>query len=577
MAGLGGGEGARPRLDLTAITASLRGGRATEAWLATWLPSTWGAGEAFAAEARAHLGRQRGAAFKSDGRTGHDPYHDAVAAHLGKRRVAVVSVEGGEVVRVGYDELHARCNALATAWVEAGVEAGQGVAIVGPAGLDLAVACLTAWRLGLLPSIVDPQGPAFVRDALARLGCEHVATSVRRKGLVAGAASALPVAAGVKAAGPGGSFTFAPGSPAARLRCPFGGHDAAGDVTPGAVEVDVGVLLDGAVRDAAFVFGLEADDVVAAPGFDLEQHEPALLLAALVAGAAWCALPLAELCGDPGLIKTSGVTVLGLAHASRDALVERGASLPSAVRGWFRSLLEITDPARWDAFHRAVPDRRQPGFGVVVAAAAGGACLFSSPSTAAPSTALAPAPGLAWQLTEPASVDVPALGDAGVFTVLRGEDPDPGFARVVVGRVGEGLAFGGSLDEGPHARAFAIGLLERVAEGVEGVRRACAFTSPGRRINEHHVTLVLFVERGAKPVVDAGAVERHVVRELGPALAPGRVIVAPLRPRLRDGVVDRLWCRSQYTTGALARKTRSVMFSRLARVGYLLAPEAASK
>ncbi len=552
-------------VDVVAAAEALRDGVASDAWLGSWLPASCATPEAFGEATLGLLGERRGAAFKSRPAEGCDLYHDLVAAHLGKRRRALVGREGGAWTSFTYGALHARSNALGAVWAGAGVKAGESIALVLEPGIEFAVAWLTALRMGLVPSFVPPFGPGFVQTTLARVGADRVATSGWRGVSAAAAKGALPASAGSRSEEPFGSFLYAAGEPAARLITPFGPK------APIAVDVPAEVLLVGAARDAAFVYGLGPHDLLAASGLDWLQHGPALLSAALAAGAAYAELPESDLEREPAIVGRLGVSVLGLGRRARDALAARGGP-PEGVRAWFRSLSETIDAEAWDAFFHALPEARRLNFAVVCNAASGGACLFSPPSRGAPSLRVWPAPGLGFRLEAPAAEGLEALDGVGTFCVLRGAETDTSFARAILGRVGDGYVYAGSLDPGPNAQRHPAADVEAAARRVPGVRHAASFEAPGRRLNEAKTVLLVFVEdEGPVAAPDPARVAAAVVAELGERFAPDRVEVFALRPRLREGEVDRAWCRGQYLSGTLSRKARSRPFVLLGRLGYLFA------
>jgi AMP-binding enzyme len=543
----------------------LRAGRSGDAWVGAWLSGSSADPAGFAEATLGLLGGRRGAAFKSRPAEGCNLYHDLVAAHLGRRRTALVGREGESWVGLSYDALHARSNALGAAWADAGAKAGESIALVIEPGVEFAIAWLTALRMGLVPSFVPPFGPGFVRKALERVAADRVATSGRGGVPASAAEGAWPASAGARTADPFGSHFCKKGEPAARLITPFG-PDAWS-----AVDVAADVLLEGAARDAAFVYGLGPSDVLAAPGFDPLQHAPALLSAALAAGAAYAELTADDLADDPELAGRLGVTVLGLDRRARDALAARGGP-PDAVRAWFRSLSEAVDAEAWDAFWRPLPEARRLNFGVFANAASGGACLFSPPSRDAPGLRVWPAPGLGFRLEAPAAEGLEALDEVGTFCVLRGKTIDASFAPAVIGRAGEGYTYAGSLDLGPNAQPYPAADVEDSARRVPGVRYAAAFAAPGRRLNEAKTVLLAFVEdEGPIAAPDPSRVAEAVVADLGERFAPDRVEVFALRPRLLKGLPDRAWCRSQYLSGSLSRKARSRPFVLLGRLGYLFA------
>lgn len=570
-------------IDFRVVADTLRGGRANDAWMRSWLPSTWSSPERFAEAAYAALGTRRGAVFKSRPGAAHDLYHECVSAHLGKRRHALIGRDGLAWDRVSYEALHSRCNALTTAWIELGAAAGAVVAIVLPPGIDQAVAVLTAFRLGMVVSIIPPHGPTFVTDALKRIAPDFTATSGRHGVLpVALAAVQLPVSAGARVTGTAGSFTYPQDEIAAKLLTPFGTTEE------GIVEVSAATLLDGAVRDATLVYCLDASDVLAAPSFEPLQHDLALLLTTQVAGCTLAYIGEADLTAEPAILAQHKVSVLGLHRRVRDLIASSKAGLPASVRAWFRSLTDVVDPDRWDTFARTVPDRKQPGFSVVSSSTSGGVALFSAPSIDTPSLKVWPAPGLSWQLSAPAAGDLPAIGESGVFTILRGEEGDTAAIQAVVGRWGDAYAYAGSLDIGPDSHPYPAALVEQVAMRLDEVRYAAAFDVPGQWVNDARIVLLLFVEppaststsksstpsaKGAGIGVELHKIKSEIIKEIGPRFMPDRIEVIPLRPRVLEGKVDRAWCRSQYLTGTLRRKARVEAFRLIGRLGFMFAPQ----
>lgn len=550
------------QLDLRAIVETLRDGRATDAWMASWIPISAADPSAFSAQMFNLLAIRRGSLLKSEIGGGIDLYHDCVIALLGRRRTAISSQENGEWLTTSYEALHARCNALAAAWVERGVEAGQTVGILSFPGLDLAVSLLTSLRLGMIPTLIPPYGPTFVHSALTRCETDHIAASAIHRRLLP--SEPLPVTAGARTAEPISSFSYPSDQPALRMLSPFGAEEDC------LAEVSAQVLLEGAVRDALFVYNLDPGEVISAPGFDMTQYEPGLLLAALVAGATQSYIQEEDLEREPALIKQLGVRVLGLRRRLRDRWLREQRRLSMPVRSWFRSLTDTIDGDRWEQFSRTIPTPKQLAFTVVNGAS--GALLFSAPRMEDPGLRVWPTPGLPWSLGEVGAGEVQAYSEVGIFSVLWGDKPAIALPQVLIGRWGEGWAYGGALDTGSEAHRYPSDLIEVVATKIPAVRHASAFTLPGRWLNEAKVVLLIFVEArrpGERAPVEIAEVERQVQREMGSVFLPDRIEIVPLRPRVIEGRVDRAWCRSQYLTGMLHRKARSEVFVLLGRIGSI--------
>jgi len=492
---------------------------------------------------------------------GYDLYHDIVAAHLGRRRRALVERRPAGDVELSFEALHLRSTALSAAWRRAGIGPGQAICVALPVGAEYLAALLAGLRVGAVVSVLPPWGPTFVQSRLDALAAERVATSERYMWMLGRYAEmALPVEASPDE-GPQPSHWYPPDAPVMRLLSPF-------VESPLPAEIPAALLHESLLRDGLFVFGLDASDTLAAPGFDPVQFQPHLALAALFRGAAWAELNPADLDADPRALARLGVTLLGIHRGLRDRVLREGAGLIGpACRAWFQSLTEVLDVDRWDALRSALASRRLPGFGVVACAAAGGAHLIGAPVPMAYASRVAPAPGRAWQLSEIAGVPLPALRATGVYTALRGGEPDPALPRLVLTRDGGELILAGAIDPGRDAQVYPAQEVARVAERHPAVRHAAVVVTPGSWPNDAHVALLVFYEDTAGPP-PIPAVEALLAREMGARFSPDRIESFPLRPRLRDGVADGAYCRSQYLSGALHRKSGEELFVLLSRLRY---------
>ena len=149
----------------------------------------------------------------------------------------------------------------------------------------------------------------------------------------------------------------------------------------------------------------------------------------------------------------------------------------------------------------------------------------------------------------------------------------------------------------PDSHPYPCAEIEDVVTQLDDVRHAAAFAIPGQWVNDARIVLLLFVESpslstqghksgkanarrtsAARKPSPAATIELHhvktiITREMGAKFLPDRIEVIPLRPRfLKDGTIDRAWCRSQYLTGTLRRKARDEMFRLIGRLGYMFAP-----
>jgi hypothetical protein len=566
-------------LDFEAVCAGLSTGKGGAGWMLGWLSGTWTAPERFHEALFSYAQAKCGGRLRSRRGVSYDLYHDLVLAHADPRRAAVATYEASGSQQVSYDSLHVLGGALATSWQGAGVETGQSMCVVAPAGLELAVAVVTAFRMGLVLSVLPPLGPVFVQTRLDALDPDHVAASASFEAMLgARAKTALPVTAGTRVLGtrsPSSFHSYGAADPALEVLPHM--REAVGEP----ITVSASRLHEALLRDALLIYALDPGQTVAAPGVDPVQLQPQTLLATLMAGATWLELDARDPGMPPGGLDRA--TLLGVSPALRETLLRTGVDPARNARAWFHSLADVLDPA-WDELSRLFSARKVRGFRVLSNPGSGGVQLFGSRNLEAPGFLLWPAPGERWQLSQVgAGAALSALGDSGVYTVLQGEDgeEDPSMGRVLLGKLEDAYVYGGSLDYGPNARPYPAAEVESVAERHTAVRHAAAVVLRGRWLNEGKAVLILFVEPpGATPSEHRawwGEVAREVralvAREVGPATVPDRVEVYPLRPLLdADGKVDSAWCRSRYLSGSLARRARSPLSRTLARLSYILAP-----
>ncbi len=566
-------------LDFAVVRETLRAGKATPAWLATWVPGAWADPEAFRKDFYAFAAAKREGAIKSRPQTGFDLYHDAVLAHVGRQKRALVAREregGRELVTVSFESLHVRCSALADAWTREGVGPGTHIAVVLAPSVAMAVAILTAFRLGAVISYVPARGATYVKTRLAALAPERVATDEAGARFVGPLAEGalLPVTAPTTSVAGATRHMYLPGEPIARFVSPLLGQG----VLPAELTADAlhGALL----RDALLVHALDGDDVVCAPGMPEAQHQPTAMLATLVAGATWVELELRDLDQDPKQLVKLGVTVLGASRALRERLITwsvSGALIHPAKRAVFTSLSDTLDLDRWNDLGRLLAKEALLTYGVVTSAAAGGTVLWNAPRTPTSTVSglgVFPVPGETWQLSEvgAAGEPVPALGDSGIYTLLRDEEPALGVPPIVIAKFQDAYMLAGPLEPGPAGISYPTLEVAAVAEKHPAVRAASVFVGAGRHLNDARVVLLAFTDDlaavASPPVTELRAL---VDREMGPGFTPDRIEVFALRPRFtEEGRVDHAWCRSQYLGGTLGRRSRSELFLTLSRLGWIL-------
>ena len=537
-----------------------------------WLEASWQEPLSFFRALHAHVMDSRPKPLKGRPAEGQDLYHDLVLRHLWERREAFVSfsVEAGWR-RLSYDDLHARVTSLAAAWEEAGVQAGQTVALVLPLGEELVVTLLTALRLGLVFSLLLPRGAAFVKHRLGTLAPDHVVSRSHYAPLLGEWAPRqlpLPGSRGPAPEATLRSHTYAPEDVVARLFCPL-------SLTPEQpVELTADTLFRGLLRDTVLVLSLRADDRVAFPGFEPLQHQPHLLLATLLAGACFLEVDERALV-DPEAAPLLAPTVLGISPEFRERILQ-GQVRVDSCRLWLRNAAEPLDWDRWDALATHFVERRCPGMNLVLNAAFGGSLLFSPPRMRPDFFAVLPAPGQPWQLAELLGSGQPSHEDNGLYCPLGEEALQEACGAFLLTRSRNSYLLAGSSRLGLHGQTYPVLEVVEVIEAHPAVRGASVVLSAAARpLQPTRVSLIVFVDPSRAPSQLAAELrpelEQRLDLEMGTRYRPHAMYFYPLTPRRTEaGGVDHDWCRWQFVSGTLDRKSQDELFRLLAHVRQLL-------
>ena len=511
-----------------------------------------------------------------------DLYYDMVTRHLGSDRAALQIHEPGgpdgpRWVLVPFEALHARCSARAGAWAAQGVKQGAKLCVVLPFGDECVVSILSALRLGLCVSWLEPGGPDYLALRLVALAPMHIATEPFYAAVLGDAAGLiLATDQGHGPAWPGSSsHAYLPGERCAAWFSPLRGRPH----VPVPLACDDAYL--GALRDGAVALALRPGDHLAAPGFDALQHQPALLFAALLMGATFVHITAEDAVRDPSLLTAFPLRSLGLTAPVRDALLRARTVRRPAWAHVFKNPEEPTEWESWRDLIEALELEDTPMSNILVETASGGALLCSPRRTGKAQLGalmnVAPAAGRAWCLLDFTGSGQPAVGDVGVFAPLArpavaGEVSEPVEPRhIVIGRRrGAEYLYGGTTEARRSGRTYPV-------DEVLAVLSDCPFLDgasvvavvAGGPTVDHRFVLLGFT--GAEPEGRFEALRGKRVEELTrvlstrltPDFLPDMIELFPCHARRKDGAVDHPWCHSQYLTGALFLKRRSPVFTRL--------------
>lgn len=513
---------------------------------------------------------------KSSAEIGTDLYHELVARHVGSGRTALrcyrrAALSGvGSFEELSFEDLHARCTYRASWWATQGVGPGSVVCVVLPFGVEWVVSLLSALRLGAVGSCLEPQGPAFVMTRLAALAPQHVATDpfIARE-LGEFAELVLPADA-LATTLETSSYTYPLNQICLHLFSPL---RLKSDVP---VPVKAREIYCGALRDSLSCLALRPGDHLAAPGFHVLQHQPALLFAALICGAAYTHLEEADVIGQPSLLDAVPLRTAGLTPRVRDAYLKAQRGRRPAWQHLVRNPEEACDWQAWHAFVEGCDLWQVPASNLVMEAASAGALLCSArrPGRAylVHLQSVVPAPGRPWQLLDFTDSGQLAAADAGVYARLDdGKKPKPLQPQyLVLARRGAEYLYGGALGPRRAGRVWPVPELLAVAAQAPFLDGAVVVpVASGGAASETRFVLVGFTGQEAGDAFDAALawrraeLRRLLAAALGEELVPDRFELVPLFARKADGAVDLAWGQAQYLGGVLFRKAQAPLFQRL--------------
>jgi hypothetical protein len=487
-----------------------------------------------------------------------DLYFDAVARHSPAGGIAFTTFSAsGELLHLSYAQLDAAATACAGAWSLAGVSAGQVVALTLPMGLPWLIGFTAALRLGLTISCLSSFGEVALADRLRALAPDRIVFDSAVSVPAEFAKLELPVVSrGTGHAPP--ICGYAPEQPVGMLFSPL----QSPLLEPSLLTADT--ALQWALRDAVFAYRLGPDSGLAMPGFPLEQYQPAVLLATLLAGARFVDLPMHLLRRTPTLLLQPFLTTLGVSCELRDLLRKYPIGAPAALRDWWKGVDEPLDWLAWQDFSEKNALRERPVSNLLVDAASGGALLVSARRPGSVNALVLPAPGVPFVLADVSS-GAAALAACGVFQAGTEPDPKrPGWFLLL--RRGSEYLYASTLSPRRAGRVFAEDEVVACVTQMPAVDGACvvpvATGAPGAAW-----AFVLVVFAGECDEREFESLRRELEgtlrARLGADFVPDHFHVAPLFARYLDDKLDLDWCRREYSTGFLTRKPGTPVFQQL--------------
>lgn len=525
-----------------------------------WLAESWRDPDRFWRDLARYHAKLSSPASKSHPNEGFDFYYDLVLRHRPERLALRCYSRATGWRMTSYGDLDARSTALAEDWVQRGVQPGTSVCLVLPMGEELVIALVTALRLGLSFSYLPPQAPRYVAKRLAALPDALVVTVPMYLSVV-GKARVLLIADLVSGRSSGRRLlhSYAPDASVALL---FSDLVEASD-QPIPLRADHFYL--GALRDAILLCGLRPGDMAAAPGMSLLQHQPSLLIGALLCGGTWVHVEPEDLVLEPALLTQQPLRSVGISAGVRDVLIRARAGHARGWSFWWRNPEEPYDVDAWRRFVKRLGLGNVPGGNLLIDASVGGSVLWSPRHRGQAHTDVLPAPGRPWSLASVRGTDQEgrgprAMGDMGLFAP---EQPTR-VPYMILLQAGDRFTYVGTRGPRVGGRVYPIAEIVAIARKHPRVIDAAVVLDPEGRCGQPVRVLCAFTGAARPQPGEEDALSRVIAQELGPDMVPDCVQLLPLYPRRRDDdEIDPRWCLSQQVTGMFYHRPRQEPFQAL--------------
>jgi hypothetical protein len=507
--------------------------------------------------------------------SGYDFYHDIVARNAANASPALRWLDPAVGWReISYTALGRLAGAKEATWRRIGVKPGEILCIVMPLGLEYVTTLLAALKMGLIVSVLPPMGRRFLGTRLEALGPDRIAAGALYLPLLGAWRDRVlqeDVSAQKADNGMERSHTYPSGSIAALCFDPSGESPH----VPSALTADTLYLC--AMRDGLAALGLRPSRMIAAPGFHFPATQPFLILSTFLAGATFVHMEADDVAREPRLLADQPITVLGVSRGVRDILIEKPVEVARRWRFWFRDPAESRDLALWHTFVHTMQLDDVPVGNLRWRTALGGCFLFSVRRKGLPHANVLPSAGAPWELGQVSDGDGGSLWSYGIFTpslLAPGGGEGVSSNEMIAGSRDEWLYMGSPLpvrSGRTYPKGEVLGVIRDLPHGA--LSSIVEIPPSGGEVGDHRFALALFTQ--GKTQLDeaalSGVMKSAIEREMGREFLPDYIRIFPLFPRLAEGgEVDHEWCRSQYITGRLFRKSRQEVFVCLAKLRQCL-------
>jgi hypothetical protein len=500
----------------------------------------------------------------------YDFYHDIVVRNQRNTAPAFCwydRLRGWQ--KISYSQLGALVRRREPVWLRSGVQPGKKVCIVLPLELKYLVYLLTALKIGATVSSLPPQGNLFLRKRMEILSPEFVATDeMYLSMLTPWRENIIPEETTEGGAETNSEYSHTYPSGEIVGLC----FDPSSETPHLPVELTSDPAYLCPLRDGLIALGIRPGDVLAAPGFHFLESQPGLLLACLLNGGTYLHLETDDVSDNPELLKEQPIRVLGVNRQLRDLLLQKPVKLGKPLYYWFRNPAESLDIDLWQSFIETLELEEVYSGNLKIQSALGGCSLFSTKRQGQANVQVLPSPGVQFGLAEPAGGDSESVADYGLFSLvaLGSENGEKTATASILAKSRREYLFVGSGVSRRGGRTYPRAEVLEVIQNLPECSLSSVVEVPSFEAGRDPVFVLLVFMGGKGGVGEAGLIQaifKAIEREMGKEFLPDRIHFFPLHPRgAAEGELDHHWCREQYLTGGLFRKSREEIYRTLAQL-----------
>ena len=520
-----------------------------------WVNLSWQQPEKFWRALHSYWKQQQAIQSKSSPLVCYDFYHDLLVKPNDQTTSAYIWFDGENWQTWSYAELRHAVDSLAATWEIAGVEPQDTLAILYPQGPQKITAILAGLRLGLILTLLPPQGDSFVQKRLENLNPKWLVMDQLYRHRLAKNWQELSL-----------TNTLSSLSPTRQPYLYSANETVLQSFDPTSLTPDIPCLVDadtlylGALRDGIFALGIKARQLCAAPDWHSMESEPALILAVLLKGATWVHIELADIEDKTIRLLEQPIDILGVSRSLRDVLRDNPLQGEKTWRYWFRHPAESADLTLWQDFIEQLELQDCYAGNLLWNTTIGGAVFFSARYLGLAHHEIVPAAGLLWQFGMIGNPELPCLDDSGRIALgkeIEGEIIWTATPHILALYL-KAWHYLGNYPRGRAARTYPRDEIMAVIRDCEPYLALIEVSVLAGDIDPRQV-LLAFGDN-----VDSDALHKRIEFELGGEFLPDRIEILSSLPKFNEeGGVNQEWCQLHYLTGELYRREHNKIFQSL--------------